>query len=152
MHAGARRHAPVPAGRPAQRPAGPTSRPRSQHLPSKTFRAYIFSDKIWAILQRNLRNFCKFSQISLKHGNLRIIFCKMLNFCKIENSGKICWNFKFAEILQNLLSPLKIHKKFAKFCKKWCEGSKNHRNLELCKGKTCRARSAAKRRRREAPG
>ena len=51
---------------------------------------------------------------------------------------------KFDENLQNLLSPVKIHKKFGKFCKKLCKGLKNHRNLEWCKGKKCRARKMRK--------
>ena len=57
----------------------------------------------------------------------------------LRNSAKN--PLKFDEILQNLLSSLKIRKKSPK---KWCEGLKNQRNLEWCKGKKCRARKMLK--------
>ena len=40
---------------------------------------------------------------------------------------------KFDE--KNLLPPVKISKKWMKFCKNGVKVLKNHRNLERCKGK-----------------
>ena len=76
--------------------------------------------------------FCNFPQISLKCSNLGITLCKLLNFC--EMPAKFCWNsVNISKICCLLWKSAKI--KSLIFCKKWCEGLKNHRNLEWCKGK-----------------
>jgi hypothetical protein len=82
-------------------------------------------------LRHNFAKFSKISQISLKYANVNIILSKIIEILRnSEKNPRI-----FDEKMQNLRPPLKTSKIWVNFCKKWCKGLKNHRNLEWCKGK-----------------